>query len=392
MAKFKYATTGGAIKEFEAADQASALAASSGFADRAPTSGIQLVTTPAAVKTTTVATTPAVDRTEAASILKKTKSAQETAEDMYNRSLREANQYAASQRQARIDAINAAFAPRIAREEERGRGELAKTAALNFKKGTVGSGVDTTATGETKALNEEAMRGIEAEKALMINEAFGYYDELAKERAKQSYDIARQTQEDQTANQNAIYDKAAKSLGLFGKSGVTLDQLKTAEPNLYNDMIEIGGLTDFEISGILAENNPAIDSKIEFKDGSMYQYYVDPTTGKMVVNTQKVDLNNNEEFKSIDGIGYGVKNDANGNLVLRKLTSKSTAPRVPGKNTNYTATTIPKDIKGQLLQDIGDTQFSVDQILNEYPEVSSSYIRSEFNAARKKTTTSGRSI
>lgn len=45
MAKYKYATTGGGVKEFEAADEASALAASSGFGDRASTSGIQRVMT-----------------------------------------------------------------------------------------------------------------------------------------------------------------------------------------------------------------------------------------------------------------------------------------------------------------------------------------------------------
>ena len=61
---------------------------------------------------------------------------------------READRYAAGQRNARIDAINRTFAPRISRENEEGQARLSRVAALNVRSGVVGSGVDTTRTGE----------------------------------------------------------------------------------------------------------------------------------------------------------------------------------------------------------------------------------------------------
>jgi hypothetical protein len=68
MPTYQYATTTGALKDFEAADSTSALQTSSGFADRAPTSGVALKTTttaPAPTSTISASSTTARDQTKA---------------------------------------------------------------------------------------------------------------------------------------------------------------------------------------------------------------------------------------------------------------------------------------------------------------------------------------
>src|SRR6478672_2913157 len=52
MASFQYATTSGALKSFDAPDQATAMRQLSTFADRDPSTGIHMLTPPAGTTTT----------------------------------------------------------------------------------------------------------------------------------------------------------------------------------------------------------------------------------------------------------------------------------------------------------------------------------------------------
>lgn len=211
---------------------------------------IPKTTTPAPTTTTTPKRTPGLLETakeEQAKVLNDTKTAQ-----------RQADSYAAQMRQARIDAINTAFAPRISREQEEGAGRMSRVAALNFKSGVVGSGVDTTRTGEQKGMNDKALQAIEDEKAIAINEAFGWADKLGKERAAL---LTEQAQTGAAANVKYAQDKvdtAMNALNTFAKSGkiTSASDLKDVDPNTYDTLREVSGMSDAEVDAYLKVNTP----------------------------------------------------------------------------------------------------------------------------------------
>lgn len=201
----------------------------------------------------------------------------------------DAASYAAQMRQARIDAINTAFAPRIDRQTEQNAAEMSKVRAMNFKKGTIGSGVDTTSEGEQRGLNENALQAIENEKAIKIDEAFGWADELEVAKAKE-YTEEKQGEASRNAQRyQKIYDAATNALKAFGQAEATIDDLKQLEPTIYKNLREVGGLSDFEIVGMLTQNNPKMNAELKFENGVVYQYYTDPKTGKVVVTSQRAE-------------------------------------------------------------------------------------------------------
>lgn len=179
-------------------------------------------------------------------------------ESIQKKARAEADLYASNQRQARIDAINTTFAPRIARATKEGEDRLSRVAALNFKSGIIGSGVDTTKISEQTGLNDKQLRAIEEEKALAINEAFGWADALARERA------ANLTKnETDAANANVAYAKdkvdiAMKALDTFSLSGkiTSAKDLKEVDLNTYETLRDVSGMTDEEVNSYLVTHAP----------------------------------------------------------------------------------------------------------------------------------------
>lgn len=273
-----------------------------------------------------------VDRTPAVGLLQKAEKNALVTADSQKKIQRQADSYAAQMRQARIDAINQAFAPRIKREQEEGQGRLARVDAMNFARGIIGSGADTTKVGEQRGLNEKALRAIEDEKAILINEAFGYADALGKERAEQLTKEAQGIATSSVDFYKSQAEKANQAIQMFGKQGVKLDELKKADINTYNTLREISGMSDFEIENMLRSNNPSAKVLKTELVGNKVLTVTQNADGTIDTKTYATDIGGDEELKEVDGVAYGMKLDANGNLVLRKLTQKNYAPRSGGSD------------------------------------------------------------
>lgn len=189
--------------------------------------------------------------------------------------LRQNQAYAATQRQARIDAINQTFAPRVKREEDAGAARLARVDALNFKSGIVGSGVDTTKTGEQKGLSEAAMKALEQEKALMINDAFNASEKLARDLTDDAYTAATKSAEANVAASKNRLDSALNILKTFGSSGKinSSADLQKTDPASYNTLKTASSMTDAEIDTYLKVNAPKGTyewSQAQVKGSTMY--------------------------------------------------------------------------------------------------------------------------
>lgn len=230
-------------------------------------------------------------------------------------------EYAASQRQARIDAIKSVFAPRLKREEEEASARLSRIAALNFKSGVTGSGVDTTKIGEQVELNKKSMQALEDVQQQLIQEAFDKADTLARQLTEEQFSAKRATAESKVLAEKNKLDTAKEVIKSFGAANTTLDSLKEADPKTYNNLISTG-MSDFEISNLLKASNPQAKI-VETKVVGDKVVTVSQIGNKTVVETHKTDIQPQEEFKSVDGVGYGVTTLPDGTLKLRKLTGSS---------------------------------------------------------------------
>lgn len=202
--------------------------------------------------------TPTVDRTAGIGKLGTSQEelAKTSSEETAKKARQDAELYASQQRQARIDAINTTFAPRIARQEEEGKAQLSRVDALNFKRGVTGSGIDTTKTGEQKGLNEKAMQALEDEKSLLVNDAFQQADKLATERAALLTEQAKGAAQANVDLYKAQSEKAISTIKAFGAAGVSLQEIEKADPDTIKTLREVSGLSDAEISNLLMTSAP----------------------------------------------------------------------------------------------------------------------------------------
>lgn len=270
----------------------------------APSPAAPVISTPApGVSTSLVGTTPAapVDRTGGIGTLASAQSAAALQPTDYADIQRQADEYAANQRDARIDAINTTFAPRLDAEQKAGDARIARVNALNFNAGIVGSGVDTTKTGDQKDLNDKALQAIQDQKALDINSAFEAADKLATDRAAL---MTTQRQNSADANVKLYQDQADQATAVlkqFGAAGKTLDQIEAADPNTIKTLREVSGLSDFQIQAMLDSASPSptnVDTKIE--NGYLVASYYDPLTKKFTSYSEKLNIPATTDPKDVE--------------------------------------------------------------------------------------------
>jgi hypothetical protein len=168
----------------------------------------------------------------------------------------QAESYAASQRQARIDAINTTFAPRVANQQQVNEDSMARVRALNFNKGIVGSGADTTAIGDQTKLNDKALQAITDEKATAIQNAFTWADDLKVKKADELYSTAKGAAGANVDYQKGLADKATAALQIFGKGGYTADDIKRVDPAAYAALRDSSGMSDSAINLYLKTQAP----------------------------------------------------------------------------------------------------------------------------------------
>lgn len=349
--KYTYVKTDGSTGYVDAPDPTTAIRIAP---NRDPHSGVQIEPPPGSntgfpsantnTSSTTTANTsnnaniPPVDRTVGIGKLTMAQNdlANSQSLDEQKRLQAEADLYASQRRQARIDAINTAFAPRVDRQNTDNAAALSRVDALNFNRGIVGSGADTTKIGEQKNLNDKALRALEDEKAIMINDAFTEADKLATDRAAL---LSSQSKNAAQANVDLYTQQAEKATSIlqsFGKTGkvFSVADIKNADPNAYNTLRDVLGYSDAQMMQIIDAAKPVptnVDTKIE--NGYLVASYYDPATKKFVATTQKLDLPADAVKANLD-----IVNGKNGLIyVLDKNTGKvvnTTGERDPGYGTD----------------------------------------------------------
>lgn len=313
-------------------------------------------------QTSTAVQTPAPSTTTERnpSLYAKALSDRTAASKSYEEALATANSYAAQQRQARIDAINTTFAPRIKREQEAGAARMDRVKSLVFKSGIAGSGVDTTKLADQANLNETALRDIEASKAIAIQDAFDKADALAINLANSAYERSVKTAEAKVAEEKNKVDTALESLKLFSSGGgvKSYKDLLNADPVVYNTLKNTTGMTDPEIDTYLKVNAPKGTYQWDQAKFSGNKMYV-PTIKNGVPTMDEITLNFTPN-KEVQGV-----------------TKTDTGVFVMYKDGTYKAVGLPTDPKATDLKIFINKQVATPEFKKLTDEQKADYIRSQ---------------
>ena len=299
--------------------------------------------------------------------------------------------------QDRISAIENMYVGIISSANERGKDKLGSANVINALAGQRGSASGARNIDEVNKANNDIMQNILAEKQSKIQSIMdqNYKDQsesLAKARELRQTDLGKyidylgQSEKDKiTKNQKMRADLIAGGIKLedidndtlkamADSAGYSVDQFKA----LYNS--ELKGNQDKFVKD--EQKRIAELAKTEAETAKL-KAEADPVQKQLLAKgytpiTNPKDLQGLTE-QDIIRIGEDIyRKPLSENLGAKVLLKKTTAPKSSSqkKTSNYTATTIPADLKKSLVEDISSKKFGKEQVYGAYPEVSTSYIDS----------------
>lgn len=288
MAKYKYATTGGAMKEFEAADEASALSASSGFADRAPSSGIQAVNSPAPVTPAPSTTTDVATSTKAPRTVKYT--GKEEDEGFQAKTYEEIQRDLTRGAQGQINSINEYAKSLLAEQATVNEKNDRSTQSVSTLTGLAGSTEANVQQQQTTAAGQKANKAITDEANLKVQTILGNIKQSALDEARLQREEERLDEADRIKARAARQEEAVTQLQNIASAGVTFEGLKTSDPESFTQLAKTFGGED-ALKGAFVLNTPQeqiLDKRVE--GGKYVIAKQNPVTGKVTVETLDLGL------------------------------------------------------------------------------------------------------
>lgn len=193
--------------------------------------------------------------------------------------------------QSQIDATNAYYADLIGREQQAGEERNAKVQALNVNSGLSGSNFATSADLKQKSLNQQAVKGIEAERNMQIQGVLGKIDEIARG-------------EIQAKKAEALGNAEAYTKYLADAKAETVNQLKqmaganidlTTIPEAQRKYLLNRAYGDEAMGEVIYNSLKPKATQIDYKfeklaDGEGLFYGVDPSTGQLKQQRVSVDV------------------------------------------------------------------------------------------------------
>jgi len=253
------------------------------------------------------------------------------------RSLEEIRQEQLEQAQSVIDATEQLYQTEIARLEQQGREQLARTSSISVGAGLAGSPFQQTAEAKTQEATEDVLAARRAERQAQIaqlmaaaqNQATEQYDkEIARYQQEREFAVSERDKE--IVRQEAAKSALATTIGNMAAGGISIDDMSEEE---YRAMLEESGMSDFEARAIWAQSSPEANAQYSIQNGQLVGYYFDPVSGKPVVTTHALpegltasaSATADLEFYT-DGTGQGYMFDQNnptydaqGNLVMQRI-------------------------------------------------------------------------
>lgn len=234
-----------------------------------------------------------------------------------------------------IDSINAQFQKTLAAQGEVNEGLNARVKALNIGAGLGGSDFGSAAAAKQEKKNQGAIDLIEAEKAAKINEILTGVDSRASEeyRARREEYIKSLGDDLDRLREakNEDRTRAKESIAGLASAGVSIDKLKSTDPDTYKTLLEEYGGSQIDLESAWNAALPD-DQKVKYEtqiirgsngNAVVLRYGVNPRTG--TIDKKEYDLGSSyDDYKgadmteTADGVIYRKNKDG----TLTPLTSK----------------------------------------------------------------------
>ena len=257
--------------------------------------------------------------------------------------------------QAVIDSVNAQFAGVIAGQRKENAGMNDRVRASNITSGLAGSDFGTANAIGQEQKGQKAIDMIENEKAAKVNAILtgidtGASEEYQRQRAEyvkglgDNLDRLREFRKEEK-------EQAINNIKNLAQMNVSLEKVKSAEPDAYKSLLEQTGGSEMDLEGIWNDSLPD-NMKVKYeqkiiqgKNGkaTVLRYGLDPQTG--TVSTKEYDLG--VDYNTLTGakpvnVGgrlYAMTTDADGNEIAKPLTSFATKSTTP-KTVKFSQSTI----------------------------------------------------
>lgn len=275
------------------------------------------------------------------------------------------------QRQARIDAINNVYADRLTQARIQGQGRIESRQFAQGRAGQIGSGTGEAGIASVQEANTAQQQAIQNEQALAIQEVYGKIDAAAKEEAKAKTEARTQSAEKYMETLRQQPEKRRKvlssSIADLVARGVDITHMTPEEIDSY-----VKGLkstkeeftAEFNKQTSIAKDTAA-KTALETRKT---EAEVKNLEGKQDFEAAQKALDRAMDQKKVDVQWY---NAETARLKQAEATAKT-------EDKNYTAKTIPTDVKSTLLQDVKSAD-SVEELMAAYPGVDTTYITELFD-------------
>lgn len=358
MPIYSYIDTKGNKKETEAADPYSAIA---NAPDRATTSGVRLVKEPTLAEG--VGTPVPTQSTDLSRFTQRPESDLDKARGNYQSYLErlaggkddtyeKSRKVITDQMRREIAATEDIYADLVRRAEIQTEGERGSARAIQSRGGLLGSDFASSQNTKIAQQGNDIIRGIEAEKSAALAAIIGegkrsLIEELrlkreAEQKSLKDYVDFLETEQDRKMS------RANSLVNALLAQGIDVEDLTPEQLNLITKSYNVDNVE------VLSQFNQLRE------EGAV------------------------DEFRAI-GAGSSIFNPKTGEIVGTAPRSSSSSSS--SRSSNYTGTTIPESIDADLRTDIigGGT---LPQLLEAYPDVSASYVRSQYNSLSPETGTS----
>lgn len=238
--------------------------------------------------------------------------------------------------QAQIDAIDAVYNSMVVSRERVNEGNMGSARALAARGGTLTSDFGRADLANQKAENDNAIRAINAERAMKIAQVFKEVNQMAVDEAKAKRLEAQGKADEYKAYLLDAQNKARESAKTLGTSGLSFDDLKKNNPAELEQILKNTGYDEFTLAQIMnssREEKEKINYEYKVAGNKLIGYGVDPITKKIsTVETTLPQEFAGNDVKVIDNEIWSISQDGK---TATKLGGPGSAPKLPVSAQEY---------------------------------------------------------
>lgn len=312
----------------------------------------------------------------------------------------------AKRQQEAIDSINNMYVSILAKADQTGKDKLGSANVINALSGNRGSASGAAAIDKVNSANDEIYKGILAEKQNKINSIISQYYKDQTDELRYQNDLRRQD-----LDKYLTYLGSKESENLSKSKAMRADliasniKMEDIAPDVLQRMADSAGYSVDQFKALYDaerkakekeflnnENKRLADLEKTKAETEKLKSEADPfdkqmiTKGYIPVKSENdlKGLTENDIIRVADRIYRKPPDKLDEYEAKKKIDAKYKTSSKTSTQKNYNDTTIPGDLKKEIVQNIG-AGAKVEEVISAYPEVSSKYIQSLYTKKSGRT-------